>query len=57
MSVWRNTGVRGREGDHLSYFTCVDKTGGGVLMVAARVDVASQVTMRWMAEDGVGVET
>ena len=33
MSVWRNTGDGGREGDQLSYLTCVGTTECGILMV------------------------
>ena len=46
VSVWRKTGDGGREGDQLSYLTCVGTTDCGVLMVASILAVASQVAMR-----------
>ena len=55
VSVGRKTRLGDRVGVQLSHFTCVGTIECGVLMVVAKVAVASLVAMMWLAEEYIGV--
>ena len=57
VSFFRNIGLGGSGGDHVSYFVKVEMAVCGVLSVASRVDVAVFVTIRYFSVDCVLVGT
>ena len=51
VSVFRNTGLEGSDGDHVSYLVCVDIVVCWVLIAAARVAVLALVAIRCRSVD------
>ena len=55
--VFRNTGLGGKVGVHVSYFVYVDTVVRGVFMVAARSVIAVLAAIKWRSVDCVSVGT